>query len=777
MGSRFAHWAIRWRYLVCVVTLAVIAVVGSGARTLHFDSDYRVWFSKDNPQLTSFEAIQNTYSKHDNVLFVLTPRSGEVFSADTLAAVEWLTKEAWQVPYSFRVDSLSNFQHTRALKDDLVVGDLYSDAHDLTSADIDAIRTVARTEPLLRNRLVSERGHVTGINVTVQTPGLRTDYEVPEIVDFVRDLAQRFRERHPEIEVRLTGIVMMNNAFPEASRHDVMTLVPLMFAVVIVALGLMTRSVAGTLGAVLVTAFAAIFAMGVAGWMGIKLTGASASAPTIILTLAVADSVHILTNFVHAMHGGMNKADALIRSLRINLQPVFLTSLTTAVGFLSMNLGDVPPFRDMGNLVAVGVAAAFVLSVTFLPAFLMLMPVHIKPKKAKGGGAMERIADVVIAHRRALLWGLGPLMLVLMACMTRNEFNDEFVSYFDHSIDFRRATDYTTANLTGITTFHYSLESGQSGGISEPDFLATVGRFAEWFRGQPEVVHVNTITDTLKRLNMNLHGDDADWYRLPEARETAAQYLLLYEMSLPYGLDLNDQINVDKSATRFVVTTQNLSTRETLDLDRRAQEWLRENAGSTLRDITASSPHVMFSYITGRNIRSMLIGTTTALILIALILIVALRSFKIGLISMVPNVVPAGLAFGLWGLMVGHVGLAVSVVSAVSLGIIVDDTVHFLSKYMRARKEENMDPPAAVRYAFSTVGLALWVTSVVLVLGFLILAQSAYLVNMHMGLLTATTISFALLADFFFLPPLLMAIDGDDSDPQQVASTPLSAEI
>ncbi len=685
MGERVARWAIRWRYLIVGLTLVATIVAGSGVRYLHFDTDYRIWFSDDNPQLQAFETIQNTYTKYDNLLFVLSPASGDVFTRSTLEAVEWLTEQAWQIPYSIRVDSLSNFQHTRGEGDDLIVQDMYTNAKSLTDSELDSLREIALSEPLLRNRLVSGRGHVTGINVTVQPPGVRTDLEVPEIVDFARSLKSALIERFPDIDLRMTGIVMMNNAFPEASQHDIQTLIPIMFAVVVLVLGFLTRSLVGTVGTVLLIAFTVVITMGLAGWAGIKLTGASAIAPTIILTLAVADCVHILVNFIHAMRNGADKYSALGESLRLNLQPVFLTSITTAIGFLSMNLGDVPPFRDMGNLVALGVMLAFVLSVT----------------------------------------------------------------------------DYTTENLTGIYTIQYSLYAGESSGISNPEFLATIERFAQWFRQQPRVIHVNTITDTLKRLNKNLHEDADEWYRVPQQRDLAAQYLLLYEMSLPYGLDLNDQINIDKSATRFIVTTESLSTKDTLDMVERAREWIRANGLNRSGDVKGSSPNIMFAHITGRNIKSMLVGTTAALVLISLILIVALRSLKLGLISMVPNLVPAALAFGLWGIVVGQIGLAISVVSAMSLGIIVDDTVHFLTKYERARREQGMDAQDAVRYAFSTVGMALWVTSLVLVAGFLVLSQSAFQVNSGMGLLTAIVIVFALIADFLFLPPLLIRLSAN----------------
>jgi hypothetical protein len=342
-----------------------------------------------------------------------------------------------------------------------------------------------------------------------------------------------------------------------------------------------------------------------------------------------------------------------------------------------------------------------------------------------------------------------------------NQLNDNFVEYFSDRIEFRRDADFASQNLGGLFLIDYSLQSGQQGGISDPDFQQRLEDFANWFRAQPEVIHVNVITDTFKRLNKSMHGDDPDWYRLPAERELAAQYLLLYEMSLPYGLDLNNQINIDKSATRMTVMLYNMTTSSVLDLEQRARQWLQDNVPPSMRN-EAASPTIMFSHIGARNIKSMLLGTTIALVLISIILVFALRSPRIGLLSLVPNLIPAALAFGVWGLVVGQVGLALSVVTGMTLGIVVDDTVHFLSKYLRARREKGLNAEDAVRYAFSTVGLALLVTSIVLIAGFMVLTFSAFALNSNMAFMTAVTILFAIVADFLLLPPILMALDNKE---------------
>jgi len=757
MVKSYAEWLVRWRYLIIIVTVVLVAAAASGARFLSFKTDYRVFFSDDNPQMLAFEQLQNTYTKTDNVLFVLAPKDNTVFKTETLAAVASLTEASWQMPYSLRVDSITNYQHTEADGDDLIVDDLVPDLSELDDAVLQRIETIAVNEPLLVHRLISANGQVTGVNVTIQLPDEGSGQEVPEITTFARNLAAKVKAENPDLDVYLTGMVIMNNSFPEVSIHDQQTLVPIMFGVVLLALVLLLRSFTSTIGTFLVIIFTILSAMGLAGWLGIALTPPSASSPTVILTLAVADCVHVLVTFLHSMRRGLDKNSAMVESIRVNMQPIFLTSLTTVIGFLSMNFSDAPPFGDLGNIVAMGVTIAFILSVTFLPAFVLLLPVRVKPYTERNTQLVDRFANFVVARRNVLFWGMGIVVLTLVSFIPRNELNDEFVKYFDKSVDFRTATEFATEKLTGIYTIDYSLGTGENGGINEPEFLQDVERFANWYRNQPDVLHVNTLTDIMSRLNKNMHGDDEAWHRLPDSRELSAQYLLLYEMSLPYGLDLNNQIDINKSATRMTVTMRSVSSNELLEMENRAQEWLHENAPYMKSD--GASPSVMFAYIGKRNIRSMLIGASVALVLISLILIFALRSLKIGLISLIPNLAPTAMGFGLWGLLSGQVGLGLSVVAGLTIGIVVDDTVHFLSKYLRARREQGLSSEDAVRYAFHTVGIALLVTTLVLIAGFMVLHQSAFKLNSEMGLLTAITIGLALIADFIFLPPLLMKAD------------------
>ncbi len=782
--SWFGNWVMRYRWPLLILMPLLVMLAATGGQYLEFTNNYRIFFSEDNPQLKAFENLENSYTKDDNVLFILTPKDNAVVSNQTLEAVEWLTEQSWQIPYSIRVDSISNFQHTEAEEDDLIVRDLVEGSPSLSTEELKAIEAIATAEPIIYKRLISEDTTVSGINVTIQLPGKDETKETPEVVSFSRDLADKLRQKYPDLNVRLNGMIFMNNAFSEMARGDMATLVPLSFLVMLIALLILlsinnryeartasrlsslwaiVRSVVntlpGTIATLIVILLSILAAMGIGGHIGFPITPPSSTAPTMILTIAIADSVHILSSYQHHLQLGKDRRAAMSESLRINLQPVFLTSITTAIGFLSMNFSDAPPFRHLGNFVAFGVIAAFFLSITFLPAFVSLMPGGSgKAMDKDKPGLMDKLAEFIIRHNRKLLFGVGGIAVALILMVPRNELNDIFVHYFDESVEFRMDADYLDEHLGGLYRIDYSIPSGKPNGIANPEYLGKVHDLVSWLRTQPDVFHVNSITDVFTRLNKNMHGDDPNWYRLPDQQDLAAQYLLLYEMSLPYGLDLNNQVNVDKSATRVSVTFRVMSTKAVLALEDRVQQWFAENAPQF--QTAGASPTLMFAHIGKRNIQSMLIGTTVALILISAILVIAFRSLKIGFISLIPNLVPAAVGFGIWAIFVGEVGLALSVVTGMTLGIVVDDTVHFLSKYLRARREHESDPADAVRYAFHSVGRALLITTLVLIAGFMVLATSAFQLNSGMGLLTAIVIAAALIIDFLLLPPLLMKFEG-----------------
>ena len=742
-------------WVTIAVSVAAMGLMTAGVRNIAVTNDYRMMFSADNPELAAFNELENTYSESNRALIAVAPGDGNVFTRETLAAIEELTDASWQAPFSTRVDSLTNFSHSEAFEDDLTVEPLVLGAESLSDTELAEVEATALNSVETAGRLVSLDGRVSGVVINFFLPE-EFDAAVIEITEYLNTLVDEARAEHPGIDYYLTGDVVMHRAFSDATLDDLRTLMPIVFVVIVTVAAVLLRSVYGTVAIVLVLMFVVNTTMGLGGWLRTPLSPTNAGIPIIVMAITVAYAVHIVSIALLRMGDGLDKRSAIAASLHHNVNPVFLTSLTTAIGFLSLNASDSPPFNILGNLVAFGVFCAFCFCMTLLPALLSLFPLKARVAGTGSPRFFDRLADFVIARRTVLFWSVGLVAVVLIAGIPRNEISETWTRYFDDRYQFRRDTDFVIQNLTGLDTLEFSLSAGREGGITDPEYLLAVDAFSEWLREQPEVVHVQAFPDIMKRLNRNMNGDDPDFHRLPDDAELGAQYLLLYEFSLPFGVDLNDRIDVSKSATRLTAAAANLSGGELRALDVRAQEWLQANAPAMA--IAASGVSMIFAHLSQRNIESMLRGTIFAMALISVILMVVLRSVRMGIVSLVPNFLPAAMSFGLWGYVAGRVGMAASVVTVVAFGIIVDDTIHFLSKYLKARRE-GLPAPEAVRSTFRTVGHALATTTAVLGAGFLVFAASGFEVSWALGILVSMTIVIALLADFLLLPPLLMAID------------------
>ena len=385
-------------------------------------------------------------------------------------------------------------------------------------------------------------------------------------------------------------------------------------------------------------------------------------------------------------------------------------------------------------------------------------------------------ANGVIRFYKPLFIIMAIVITAIGSQLSKNSISERWHEFFDESFEVRNTIEATNDTLGGLHRIFFILDSQQDNGINNPEYLQQADNFAQWLLAQDKVSNVESITDIIKRLSKNLHGNDEAWFKIPENRELAAQYLLLYELSLPQGLGLDDTINNDRSATRLTVSFEKADSIYILELEKKALAWLKENAPAISVN-EGTGLDIVFANLTFRNISSMMNGTAVALVLISFLLIFALRSLKVGLISLIPNIMPAILAYGIWGMINGQIDTAVSVVVCLSLGIVVDDTVHFLSKYLRAKREQRLSTEDAIRYAFNTVGNALIVTSAVLVGGFLVMQFSHFHPSNNMGTLLAVTILVALLVDFFFLPPLLMFLDRQQRAPKEEVGETLNSKV
>ena len=754
---------IRSPWVGILLSLAVLVVSAIGLRNTTMMPDLRVFFAQENPDKIQLDRFESDFVREDSALIAITAKGDDVFTPQVIAAVADAVDQAWTLSYVRRVDAVTNFPYSRSEDGVLTVSDLIMDPQ---SASPDAL-SQARAEALSRSEilgsLLNPDASVTAVRVLFLMPGIDPRSEAPQVLGELQALKARLEEKHAAIDIHITGTVPMNATFTLAARQDLKTLVPVMLVVVILVVGVALQMALATGLILIMVTISAVASIGLLGWFGIPLNIATVMSPLIVMTLSVAAATHFLSAIRREMgSAGSVQTDRETRTILVqhalshHIKPITVSLLTTIVGFLALNFSISPPFRQLGNAVSAGLIVTLLLTQTLLPALIILLPFKAWNRASRIQTWVEQVPRLLVRWP-APVWG-GGLLLILgvgLSGIGMLRLEDDFVAYFDRSFEFRQDTDYVEQKLTGLRSLEYPFHAKAPGGAYAPDFLVEVDAFATWMRDQPHVISVQTPTDTLKRLVMNMNDDDPAAYRLPDTIEEAAQYILLYEMSLGYGMDLTDRIMLDKSGLRVSVVLHGVTTADIRALEASASDWIKQN--TQLLEASPTGIAHVFTLLAFRDAKAMLAGTAFALVLISLGMILVLRDWRLGIISLVPNLMPAVLAFGLWGHIRGDVTLAISVVAAMTFGIVVDDTIHFLTEYYRQRRN-GLSRSNAVNVTFVHVGSAIVTTSVALLAGFGVMSMSGFAVNSDMAFLTMLTIALAMLCDLVLLPLLLMRL-------------------
>jgi len=755
--TQLITWVVSHPKLILICTVLVVALFSVGLKNLSISNDFRVYLSKDNPQLIAFESFESNYVKSHSATFVVTAKQGDVFTKKGLSLIQELTERSWLVEYAYRVSSLTNYQYTESKDDEIITDYFVDDATILDHASLSKIRELALSEKRLIHSIIPPDGKLTVIviNLHIDKSKPNASTTVTKEMESIRD---QFRQRYPEFQIDNGGSTAFNATLARAVENDLGRLVPLSYAVIFIGLFLFLRSLFGAVTIFLLITACLICTFGLFGWLSPVLTPIAGFAPSILLSIMVADSVHVLITYFHQIDKGVNKAQAIKASLQLNFMPILVTSITTIIGFLSLNFSTSPPYRDLGNMVAFGVLVALLFSLFFLPSMMMMLPLRQNSKLNKTL-SLSRLSGFIIQRKKELIIFVSALVIFLALFIPNNKLSDNWSNYFDDSFPIVKLVTKIDGYLTGVNALEYSLESNTKQGIFDPQYLQQMDQFESWYLLQDKIVSVKSLSQLMKDLNQVMHDDDPDWYRIPDSSDLAAQFLLFYEFGLPEGLGLNNLVTIHKDASRFSVSMSYAGSDELLAMDKKAMNWLKVNAHA-IKVVPATGLGLVFAHIADRNITGLLLGTLLALVGISIVLMLVLKSFKYGLISLVPNIIPATMAYGLWGLTFGYVDISLSIVACSTLGIVVDDTVHFLHKYILARKS-GMNAEDAVRESFSRVGLALVTTTVVLAGGFIILAISHMNTSAAIGFLMSVTLVFALVVDFLLLPPLLLYFDKD----------------
>ena len=752
-----AETIIRYRPLCIIISLLILAGLAQGLSKINFNPDINVFFPENDTLTTSHLSIEDTYSSMDNAVIGIGVKEGTVFTNEVLSLIEDLTEKAWKTPHSLRVDSLSNYSYVSADGDDLYIEPFLEGSSTYDLKTLKEKELIIEEEELAYGAIISKDKKTSLINIVFDPPRKDIEAEYQESLNYVLGFLEEARKNHPEVDLIISGIVYMEYQSPMLLKAQMPKLMPTAILVILLTLFLLLRSLVAVAGSFLVILMSVVSAMGSIGFMSGDIAQPFIMVPILIATLAVADCVHLFTLYFQNLDSSRKSKEAMLESLKLNLQPLFLTSLTTAIGFLSLNLAPVEPLRGIGNGVAVGVFLAFIFTV------LLLAPIvsYFNVKQSKNINFQKNIARKLgrfsIKNYKRLLVIVPVISCFLMAFIPLNKTNDNPLEFYSERYTTSAADSKWISQRIG-GTFPVSYELNSQGIVSDPEFLREVDKFSEWLASNKEVLHVSSLSKIMKNLNKTLHGKQEEWNIIPTEPDLSAQYLFFYEMSLPYGLDLTNSISQNKESIKLVASLKELGSLEYREFAKRVENYASQNMPEDMVSIgTGTRP--IFAFLSNMLITQLTYALGIGIVLITATIILFFRSLRYGMLTSVTNLLPIGVAFGIWAIVSGEISMLVGIGMGTTLGIIVDFTVHFLSKYLHARRQKNLSAEEAVEYAFETVGFALIITSFSLILGFLVLLQ-AFFIPIH-GFVLFSSIAFlsALIIDLLLFPALLITWD------------------
>ena len=752
-----AETIIRYRPLCIIISLLILAGLAQGLSKINFNPDINAFFPENDTLTTSHLSIEDTYSSMDNAVIGIGVKEGTVFTNEVLSLIEDLTEKAWKTPHSLRVDSLSNYSYVSADGDDLYIEPFLEGSSTYDLKTLKEKELIIEEEELAYGAIISKDKKTSLINIVFDPPRKDIETEYQESLNYVLGFLEEARKNHPEVDLIISGIVYMEYQSPMLLKAQMPKLMPTAILVILLTLFLLLRSLVAVAGSFLVILMSVVSAMGSIGFMSGDIAQPFIMVPILIATLAVADCVHLFTLYFQNLDSSRKSKEAMLESLKLNLQPLFLTSLTTAIGFLSLNLAPVEPLRGIGNGVAVGVFLAFIFTV------LLLAPIvsYFNVKQSKNINFQKNIARKLgrfsIKNYKRLLVIVPVISCFLMAFIPLNKTNDNPLEFYSERYTTSAADSKWISQRIG-GTFPVSYELNSQGIVSDPEFLREVDKFSEWLASNKEVLHVSSLSKIMKNLNKTLHGKQEEWNIIPTEPDLSAQYLFFYEMSLPYGLDLTNSISQNKESIKLVASLKELGSLEYREFAKRVENYASQNMPEDMVSIgTGTRP--IFAFMSNMLITQLIYALGIGIVLITATIILFFRSLRYGMLTSVTNLLPIGVAFGIWAIVSGEISMLVGIGMGTTLGIIVDFTVHFLSKYLHARRQKNLSAEEAVEYAFETVGFALIITSFSLILGFLVLLQ-AFFIPIH-GFVLFSSIAFlsALIIDLLLFPALLITWD------------------
>ena len=734
----------KYKYQLIIFITLLTALFSLSLKNLAYEGNYRIWFDEDSKIIKEYDHFRNTFSGDDTFVIAFEDDEG-IFNQKAINTILKLTKTFQKIEGVQKVDSLTNYQYISSEDDDIIVEDFI---YDINALDIK--KALALKDPLILNQLISSDAKTTMIAVKLSS-SIGTDEEINiHVMQKIETILKKF-EAQTGYQFYLSGTPAITASLVTISQNDAMLLMPLAVVMVVVLLFLLFRDIMGVLIPSVVIVFTFLLVLSIQMLLGYKLNNFTVNIPSFISAIAIADSMHLFLAWVYYRQKRLNNKEAVRIALQTNLLPIAMTSFTTAAGFATLGLSTIEPISTLGIAITCGALIAFVLSVTLAPAILLTLKetYSVKPiawfdlSKIKGYGTF------IVKNDKKIVFAFVLLSLVVGYGLKDLKVDSNSIKYFSEDTVVRSGSNFIEEHITGPLVYEIILDSKVKEGAKDPKFLENIVVFEKIFKEKfPTVRFTTSLKDIVTRMQKVLNKTSTT--TLPKEKNLVAQYLLLYSMSLPQGMEINDKIDTNERYLRLTVNCNVQDTSKDLEMIAWIKEWWKSH---TPYSATVQGQTAIFAYMQSSITDTLVISITSTLLIVMIAMFLIFRNLKMLWLFIVPNIAPIFLVAGVMGYLRINIDIGVAISAAVILGIAVDDTIHFFSKFFDAVKTKSFEE--SIDYVISHSGNAMILTTFILSFTFAVFGVSSFIPNVNFAIVTVSALNIALLLDLVLLPALL----------------------
>ena len=759
--DQFIEFIIHSPKKTLLIFVLMLAVCTPGLMFVKANFTYKSWYSDKDPNVEAFLNFEKKFGNDDNAVIVVRSKKNSL-NYEFANVIKNLTRDIWNVEEVLRVDSLNNFIYSEGRGEDIVIEPIVDD-YDLEDGKYNAaeIARKIKNEKILQNYLIS-RDQKTQLVIARIVPEVVKIPDHSKITNDIKKVIENYKKNHPELEFYLTGSVVVVDDFTMATLNDLSLLVPLLYFIFIILIYYKYRSVATIMLVFSTISLSIWMMMGFCGYLGLEINTLTGAAPNILMTVAISDAIHLFSAFFESQKKGFSFVDGARYSFVKNFYPTLLTSITTSIGFLSFYGALVEPVAHLGVMVGVGVVFAWIVTYFFL-APAIIWGQKFFPEVENAGTIVDKkdipVGKLSMKATRIIDQIKWPIILITIGLFIfgvhfgrKLEVNMDPMEQFSPNHPSVISNNIIRSQLGYSSSFEIRFDSGAAERAKDPNFLNDVDRFNSWLLSFPEISKVVSINYILKSLNQALHENNSDFYQVPESKRQVAEALMLYQMGLPEGRDINNLVSLDNRFIRATVNWSITDSKKSNEFFKRIETEAKKRGLNIL--ITGKNP--LFHALTPYIVKTFNDSFLMAFVFITLILIITLKSLSLGLLTLIPNIFPLIVGSGLFYFSGYDVDMGTVLVASVCLGIAVDDSIHFLFEYKNYR-DLGFDPKSTIEKIMTTTFPALLMTTLLICFGFGSFIFGNYVPNVKFGVSVAVVLLIALIADFVVLPAVLMA--------------------